>query len=207
MQFLKSVLDLIFPPRCEACRSLGPEAFCDDCVKKINYLSPSAFSHSVGVYEGPLKQALHRFKFKKKVRLAEPLGALLVKYLSRNLDMNRIDLIIPVPLHEKRQRARGFNQAELLSHVLTKYYDVPTVSGLLFRIKATHPQFDLPRAERIKNVRGAFAVKGGPLIKDKNILLVDDILTTGSTVSECTRVLKASGATSVHILTLSRAVV
>lgn len=207
MQFLKSVLDLIFPPRCEACWSLGPEAFCDSCVKKINYLSPSAFSHSVGVYEGPLKKAIHRFKFKKKTRLAESLGVLMVKYLSRNLDMNLIDLILPVPLHEKRMKERGYNQAELLSLVLTKYYDVPTVSGALFRVKHTHPQFDLPRAERFKNIRGAFEVKGGQLLRDKNILLVDDILTTGSTVAECTRVLKASGAGSVHILTLSRAVV
>lgn len=207
MQFLKSFLDLIFPPHCEACRGLGPEAFCAECVKNVTYLTPSAFSHSVGEYAGSLKKAIHRFKFKGKTRLAEPLGILLVKYLSRNLDMNQVDLIVPVPLHEKRMKERGFNQAELLSLVLTKYYDVPTVAGTLFRVKHTHPQFDLPRADRFKNIRGAFEVKGGQIVGDKNILLVDDILTTGSTVGECTRVLKSAGARAVHILTLSRVVV
>jgi ComF family protein len=207
MKLFSSLLDLIFPPRCEACRSLGPEAFCADCAQNITYLTPSAFSHSVGEYAGPLKKAIHRFKFKKKTHLADPLGVLMVKYLSRNLDINLIDLVVPVPLHEKRMKERGFNQAELLSLVLTKYYDVPTVAGTLFRVKHTHPQFDLPRAERFKNIRGAFEVKGGQILQDKNILLVDDILTTGSTVGECTRVLKSAGARAVHILTLSRAVV
>jgi ComF family protein len=206
MQFIKAFLDLIFPPRCEVCRGLGPEALCEKCQKKINFLSPSAFIHSVGVYEGPLKTAIQRFKFKKKINLAEPLGVLLVKYLSHNLDMNLVDLIVPVPLHERRVRERGFNQAELLSHTITKYYDVPTVSGALFRTRETHPQFDLPRAERIKNVRGAFEVKGGSLLRDRSLLLLDDIYTTGSTVSECTRVLKAAGARQVHVLTLSRAI-
>jgi len=206
MQFFKSLLDLVFPPRCEVCRSLGPEALCENCLKKINYLRPSAFTHSVGIYEGILKSAIWRFKFKKRAALADPLGVLMVKYINHHLDMNEIDLVVPVPLHEKRMRERGFNQSELLSHVITKYYDVPTVSGVLFRVKETHPQFDLPPDQRRRNVRGAFELKGASLLKNRNILLVDDIYTTGSTVSECTYVLKSGGAHKVHVLTLSRAV-
>ena len=204
MQFIKSLLDLIFPPRCEVCRAIGQEELCENCIKKITFLRPSAFVHSVGAYEGTLKSAILRFKFKKKLDLAGPLGILMVKYLSRHLDMNGIDFIVPVPLHIKRFKQRGFNQSELLAHVVTRYYDVPTVSGLLFRARQTHPQFDLPRTERFKNIKGAFEVKGANLLKSKSILLLDDIYTTGSTVSECTRVLRENGANNVHVLTLSR---
>ena len=206
MQFLKHFLDLIFPPHCEVCRRLGPEIMCDNCIKNISYLQPAAFTHAVGIYEGPLKTAIHRFKFKKRSALAEPLGVLMAKYLSRHLDMHNMDMIIPVPLYERRLRERGFNQSELLGAIITKYYEVPTVSGLLSRVRDTHPQFDLHPAERVKNIREAFALKGPHLIKGKNLLLVDDIFTTGATVSECTRVLKTGGARSVHVLTLSRAI-
>ncbi len=205
MQFLRILLDIVFPPRCEVCRRMGAEALCESCEKKITFLRPTAFIHSVGIYESALKSAILRFKFKKRANLAEPLGILLVKYINHNLDMNDVDFIVPVPLHERRLRERGFNQSELLAHVITKYYDVPTISGLLFRARETHPQFDLPRTERLKNVRGAFEVKGSNLLKEKNLLLLDDIYTTGSTVSECTRVLKEGGAQKVHVLTLSRA--
>jgi ComF family protein len=119
--------------------------------------------------------------------------------------VNNIDFLVPVPLHLKRLKQRGFNQSELLAHIVTKYYDIPTVSGLLFRVKDTHPQFNLPRTERFKNVRGAFEVKGTPFLKGKSVLLIDDIYTTGSTISECTRVLRENGANNVHVLTLSRA--
>jgi len=206
MDLFKTILDLIFPPRCEVCRGLGPETFCENCRKKISFLRPSAFTHSVGIYEGALKSAIWRFKFKKRTALADPLGVLMVKYLNHHLEMNEIDLVVPVPLHERRLRERGFNQSELLSHVISKYYDIPTVSGVLFRTKETHPQFDLPREQRLRNVRGAFELKGASLLKDRDILLVDDIYTTGSTVSECTYVLKSGGARKVHVLTLSRAV-
>jgi len=205
MQFVKTLLDLVFPPRCEVCRTMETDGLCENCEKKITLLKPSAFIHSVGAYEGPLKTAILRFKFKKKLNLAEPLGALMVKYLSRSLDVNNIDFLVPVPLHLKRLKQRGFNQSELLAHIVTKYYDIPTVSGLLFRVKDTHPQFNLPRTERFKNVRGAFEVKGTPFLKGKSVLLIDDIYTTGSTISECTRVLRENGANNVHVLTLSRA--
>ncbi len=205
MQFIKTVLDLVFPPRCQVCRGIGKEALCRECESRIQYLQPSAFIHSVGVYEDVLKSAILRFKFKKRTQLAEPLGMLMVRYLSRHLDTSRLDFIVPVPLHKKRLNVRGFNQSELLAHVLTGYYKVPTVSGLLFRTKDTLPQFNLPRAERLKNVKGAFEVKGKGLLKDRNVLLIDDIYTTGFTISECTRALKDNGARSVHVLTLSRA--
>ena len=96
------MIDLVFPPRCEVCGAVGREEICDSCAGKINFLRPTAFVHSVAAYEGPIKSAIHRFKFRKREGLAEPLGIMMVKYLSRNLDMNRIDFLVPVPLHKTR---------------------------------------------------------------------------------------------------------
>ena len=202
----QSLLDLIFPPRCEVCKSIGPKTLCEKCLVKIKYLKPTAFFHAVCEYEGVAKKAIKRLKFRKRKNLARSLGALLTNYINHHLWKDSLDMIIPVPLHENRLRDRGFNQAELLALSITQSTNIPTVSGLLFRKKNTHPQFDLPKTQRLKNVRGAFEVRGSKLIKNKNILLIDDIYTTGATAAECTRVLKSAGAASVHILTLSRAV-
>lgn len=206
MKWLDPILDVIFPKRCRICGALSDEPFCLRCFSSIVYLQPSAFFHAVGVYEGALRKAIHHFKFNRRKELSSPLGYLLIKYLNRHLNKTAVDMVIPVPLHEKRLKERGFNQSELLCQEITRYYNYPTISGLLLRCRETHPQFELKRHERLKNVRGAFEVKGGRLLQGKSVLLVDDIYTTGFTISECTRALKQSGAQQVHILALSRAV-
>ncbi len=206
MQFAKAILDFLFPPRCEVCKSLGPDVFCPICKSKISYLKPSAFVHSVGIYEDPLSKAIIKFKYKKKTAMSRPLGELMAKYIKNFVDTSRLDFFTPVPLHHKRYHERGFNQSDLLCQELSRHFGIPTLSGLLHRVRETKPQFDLHPKERFKNVMGAFAVSGDRYIKGKKLMLVDDIYTTGSTVSECTRVLKESGAEQVHILTLSRAI-
>ncbi|MBU0574595.1 MAG: ComF family protein [Candidatus Margulisbacteria bacterium] len=205
MKLIDNILDLVFPRRCHVCGALTREAFCMDCFKQVKFLAPSAFVHSVAEYEGALKRAIWRFKFDRKKELADPLGYLLAKYANRHLSLKNMHMIVPVPLHEKRLRQRGYNQSELLCRQLTKYYNIPTVHRSLYRVRDTMPQFELNKRERFSNIRGAFAVNGKEPVKGKNILLVDDIYTTGMTVSECTSMLKRSGASSVHVLTLSRA--
>lgn len=178
---------------------------CNNCLSKIVMLKPTAFIHAVGIYENELKKAVTRFKYGKKIHLSKPLGSLMNKYAKNMVDMKSIDIIIPVPLHTKRLHERGFNQSELLSLEISRYFGVPTVTGILHRIRETLPQFDLPPKERFKNIKGSFMVGNHDYIKDKRIMLVDDIYTTGSTISECTRVLKEAQAAKVHVLTLSRA--
>ena len=207
MRWLNDLLSLIFPPRCEVCRKGSPEVLCTECFRQIKFMHPHLGIHSVSVYEGVLRSAIHRFKFKKRKRLAEPLGILLVKYLSSSplLEMKEMDVIIPVPLHPKRLKERGFNQAELLAKTISKYYEIP-VAAALERTKNTQAQFDLPRTERFKNISGAFKVSDVKSVYNKNILLLDDIYTTGSTIAECSKALKTAGARRVEVLTLSRAV-
>lgn len=170
-------------------------------------MKPHLGIHSVSVYDGALKEAIHRFKFNGRKRLAEPLGMLMVHYLSSapTLNLEEIDLIVPVPLHRKRLRERGFNQAEMLANVISRYHGKP-VQNVLERHKNTHAQFDLDREERFTNIIDAFRVKNGEKMLNKRTLLLDDIYTTGATIAECARTLKQAGAKRVEVLTLSRAV-
>lgn len=201
-----SLLNLIFPPRCEVCKQDSKEALCAKCFGQIKFMKPHLGIHCVSVYDGVIKDALHRFKFKQRKSLAEPLGILMVKYLSEitALEIKEIDVIIPVPLHSSRQRQRGFNQVQLLAEVISKYFNLPVLPALE-RIKNTKPQFDLPRRERFINVSEAFKVSDSKAVYNRRILLIDDIYTTGSTISECSKTLKIAGAKKVEVLSLSRA--
>lgn len=204
---LDQLLDLIFPPRCEVCRNGAKAAICQPCFQKIKFMKPHLGIHSASSYEGVLREAIHRFKFNKKRRLAEPLGILLVNYLSHipGFQPKEIDAIVPVPLHPHRFRQRGFNQAELLGTALTHYFGVP-VKPALARIRNTKAQFDLPREERFSNISGAFKVIDPQAVYNQRLLLLDDIYTTGATISECVKTLHTAGARRIEVVTLSRAV-
>lgn len=117
-----------------------------------------------------------------------------------------VDLILPVPLHSKRLRWRGFNQSVLLARQLSRAYGIPLHPYILSREKETPPQTQLSEDDRRRNVRGVFSVHGKEVIKGKNLLLVDDVYTSGATVNECSRALKQAGAKEVYVLTLARAI-
>jgi ComF family protein len=190
---------------------VGDDHTCGACIK-----SPKRFdlARSCGYYQNGLKDLIRWFKYRKIPHLAKPLGALLNWGLFKYFKDQSIDLIIPVPLHPKRMRSRGFNQAYLLAlaavkdklkqtHLLTR----PNIAvKTLIRIRATPPQTGLKRELRQKNIRNAFAVTRSETIKAKSILLVDDVYTTGATVNECARMLKKAGADRVAVLSLARAV-
>ncbi len=199
-------MNLIFPPRCEICQTSNSQAICQSCFSEIRFMKPHLGVHCVSVYDGALRTAIHRFKFKGRKKLAQALGLVMVQYLAQSpsLEMKEIDLIVPVPLNNKRLRQRGFNQTELLARVLSKYFGVGVCSALA-RTRDTKAQFDLPRAERFTNIDGAFEVIDQDAIHGRRILLLDDIYTTGATIAECSKALKAAGARRIEILTLSRA--
>ena len=207
MRLLHSLLDLVFPPRCEVCRQSGPEPLCAACFTQIKFMKPQLGVHSATVYGGVVRDALHRLKFQRRKKLAEALGVVLVKYLAQveSLQLKEIDWLVPVPLHQKRERERGFNQVELLAKVIGRYYELP-VKNALARVRNTHAQFNLPREARSVNVRGAFQAVDPPALNGRRVLLLDDIFTTGATVAECARILLAAGAKRVEVLALSRAV-
>jgi ComF family protein len=190
------------PPYCPRCRQPLPAGtdshLCQACLqdKPVFDLARAAV-----LYQGGMAGAIQRFKYHGDINLAAELG----------LFFNQVDIsdlpfetIIPVPLHPRRLRKRGFNQAVLLGKGLARKTGRDMPLRALRRVRNTVPQVELHHSERQKNVRGAFAVRDRSAIKDRNILLVDDVFTTGATVNECARVLKQSGAGSVYVLTLAR---
>jgi len=181
----------------------GEDHLCGECIEdKRDFRKARAF----GIYTGTLKKAVHLFKFGKKTRLARPLGDLLRLAFLRFWDKDSVDLIIPVPLHIKRLRSRGFNQSFLLIKGWAKKEGIACDAGILRRIRQTRPQSELSREERIRNVKGAFKLIRPEKVKDRRVILVDDVYTTGATVNECAKLIKEAGAKDVDVLTLARAV-
>jgi ComF family protein len=158
------------------------------------------------IFSGPVQELIHRFKYGHKVHLCRPLGLLTARQLAGFAAAAAADLVMPVPLHRKRLRWRGYNQAALLAGSLAKQWRLPLVRQNLRRVRWTEPQVNLAAGERELNVRGAFAVSNRDAVAGKRIILVDDVFTTGSTVAECARTLKRAGAEAVFIVTVARAV-
>lgn len=151
-------------------------------------------------------KAIHLFKYNGNFHLALPLGQMLADSVEKLLGIDSVDLLLPVPLHTKRLRERGFNQAVLLARPLSNRYNIPLVTSVLKRSRWTEPQVNLDRRVRRKNVRGSFMVSNSSFLSGKNILLLDDVYTTGATINECGKTLLRAGAKEVYVLTLARSV-
>jgi ComF family protein len=151
-------------------------------------------------------EAVSRFKFGGVARLAGPLGTLLVEHVDPAFPFSDLDLVVPVPLHPRRLRERGFNQSLLLARQVSKRQSIPLDFTSLQRVRQTAPQTRLSGPERRKNVRGAFRVTAPESVAGRRVLLVDDVFTTGATIQECTESLLEAGAKEVCVLTLARVI-
>jgi ComF family protein len=180
----------------------GNDHLCGECLVTER---PYAVARAVGLYEKTLLTAIHLFKYRGKIGIGEVLGEIMADYAGGQWDMTVFSLIIPVPLHRKRLRERGFNQAVILARQIAKRFSLPLDFMTLRRERFTAPQVGLGREERCANVRMAFAVRKPEKLAGRKILLVDDVTTTGSTLTECASVLTQAKAESVAILTLARA--
>lgn len=194
------------PPFCRSCgRQLKKINFtqhiCSSCVrKKLNF--DRAFSPCV--YEGAVKELIHQFKYKGKDYLGNTLGGLMVEFIKEyNLPMDYIDFIVPMPLHKTRLREREFNQAEILASYIAHEFKKNLLVKNLIRHRPTKTQTELEEKERFLNVKGSFLLKDGECLKGKNILLIDDVLTTAATSSEAAHTLKDAGTGMVLVLTLA----
>lgn len=199
-------LPWIRSPICPVCgrpfqKSPGSgDHLCGDC-ELSTYSFDSA--RSAAFHSGVARDGVHRLKFGGHLHWVPPLVELLETVLTDEMKQ-RIDLIVPVPLHVRRLRQRGFNQAALLARELGRRLEIPVHCAVLFRRIWTEPQTRLNREERLHNVKGAFAVLRPADIKGKKALLIDDVFTTGSTLCECAGALKEAEAAEVHALTVSR---
>ncbi|MCL5794915.1 MAG: ComF family protein, partial [Patescibacteria group bacterium] len=203
MSFIKFLLDLLFPINCLGCKR-SSEWLCSSCREKIiiyrdgqNKIESLRFIELILVaadYNQPLLQkVLHQYKYNFIFGLSDFLGGILADAISYSqLATTKIDLVLPVPLFKKRELWRGFNQATLIAEKVAARYHWPIERGILIRKYANSSQVGLSATGRRKNVLNVFQVKSLELIKNKNILLVDDVVTTGATMESCARVLKKS---------------
>jgi ComF family protein len=162
------------------------------------------FARSFGVYADPLRSAILLLKFQRRERLGRRLGELLCSVWAAHPEFSGAErpVVVPVPLHRARQRERGFNQAEVLARSLTRRH---VETRCLLRIRPTAPQTGLNFKQRVENVRGVFRVTSPDEVRGRIIVLVDDVMTTGATLSSCAGALKEAGAKRVLALTLARA--
>lgn len=194
------------PPFCYRCgRSLAGRKcirnICTECIKKPLHFD-RAFSPCT--YDGVIKELIHVFKYEKKDYLGIFLSRFMVEFIKDyNVPMHIIDAIIPVPLHKIKLREKEFNHAHILSQHLGAEFNTPVSSEKLLRIRNTKTQTELTCTERFLNVKGCFSANERDPVKDLNILLVDDVLTTAATSSEAALALKTAGANIVLVLTVA----
>ncbi len=199
----------IAPPWCPSCGipfqsfDSGTVHLCGDCILDM---PPYSGARSFGYYRGELSRLAQGLKFDGRRNLSGLLAPLLARAFVQSWDRKQIDLIVPVPLHPKRRRQRGFNQAAVLARSLARLLAIPLSEDALRRVRPTNPQVGLTDAERVSNVRGAFLCFRTDLVAGRKILLVDDVMTTGATVRSASQALLEGGALRVSVLTLARAV-
>ncbi len=174
---------------------------CGDCLEKRPWFSQA---RAVFSYEDIILNAIHQFKYKHDMAAGEMMACYMADFSFPGIDFSEYALIVPVPLHIKRLRERGFNQSLILARHLGEKKDVPVNFSLLRRHTFTSTQTGSNKTERKRNIQGAFEVSDSQLTAAKNILLVDDVYTTGATVNECSKILIKAGAQKVSVLTLAR---
>ncbi len=211
---LVSFFELLFPARCLGCEqqlaSYHLPLFCPDCCATIVPFTPSCArqdfpftAYSLYIYQEPISSLLVRLKFNGDLSGLASIAALANAARAERLPQEP-DIILPVPLHRSRLRWRGFNQAILLANTCLPFWRDKIKVDLLQRHKKTVPQLGLTGEERRSNLAGAFSVRKPEEVKGKRVLLVDDVLTTGSTLRECAEVLRAAGAGEIAAFTVAR---
>lgn len=220
MDYLNQTLhwfaELLWPTRCAACSTLGA-ILCDACLRTLKPLNErrcpySAYLDSLiaaSQMRGTMETVIYALKYRAMQQLAVPLGDWMAGVIGLRRDTALMfganPLIVPVPLHETRLRERDYNQAALLARRLAIAAAMPLDESVLIRVRHTGSQVRThSRIERLDNMRGAFAIAHPETVADRDIILVDDVCTTGATLEDCARALKEAGARSVSAIVLAR---
>jgi len=210
---IKPVENLFFPSVCFICHASLPEnqsIICHACSQSLSRFNDSEYKILGKVYfnrlfitfqfEPKIQMLIHLLKYQRYLSIAELFAEKIIHFFPE-IDSTKYHLLIPVPLHKIKFRERGYNQSEVISYRLSKITNIKCEKDLLVRIRNTKSQTKLNRKQRIENVSDAFKCEQN--ITGKNILLVDDVITTGSTVNFCSKVLKNAGAKNIDVLAIS----
>ena len=194
-------IEYLEPPWCDICSTPGVDGLCDACA-----ISPPRYGklRSIAFYHTTLQQAIHLFKFEKKKVFAQYLIQLINAHVPSDCSIEAYDFVLPIPIHKKRLRERGFNQATLLADGIAKVEGIPVLTDALVRKRHTVAQSSLDSAARQQNIVGAFEVRNPDIISGKRLLVVDDVFTTGATIREAVSELWTADPAEIDVLTLAR---
>ena len=206
---------MIYPQICGICGKIDPNSLCKKCKKKIeNQLDISIIKNvedkyfdelmSIFKYEGMVRKLILNYKFNEKSYMYMTFVNLLLKDKKIFENIKNYDTIIPVPISKKRQKERGYNQCELIAKEIAKKIKLEYRNNCLIKTKNIIEQNKLNKEEREKNIIGVYNLENGQLLENKKILLIDDIYTTGSTVNECSKILRKANPNKIGILTIAK---
>ncbi|WP_371218649.1 ComF family protein [Orientia tsutsugamushi] len=196
-------INFITLPFCQKCGRVLPYDYGDDviCLKCCHTEPNYELARALLIFNEDSKFLIHAFKYYDKPLIAMMLAQLL--YVRYQYNILSADYIIPVPIHRFKLLLRGYNQAQVLGKYLSDIAKLPIKSNILIKYKWTKSQTKLTKKERIKNISGSFRINNSEIIKNKKIILLDDVVTTGTTVNLCTKLLKNAGAKSVFVLCIA----
>ncbi|MBI3813303.1 MAG: ComF family protein [Nitrospinae bacterium] len=180
----------------------NPDYLCGRCRA-----APPLFDRALSAcrYDDTVREIVSAYKYQNKPYIGKDLISIVFRFLKDKIAELSPELIVPVPLHIKRLKERGYDQSYILAEGVGRELNIPVSYKNLTRIRYTTPQVELSGNERLKNVKGAFSIKDEFEIKGKGILLIDDVFTTGATIRECVKVIRGAGADKVYVLTVARA--
>lgn len=206
-----NILDIIYPKTCGMCEEISKSYLCSKCKHKLERILKLKTDEYKGMYfsshtylfkyEEGIRDKLLKYKFRDYSYLYKFFSEIIIN--NCNLK-NNYDIILPVPIHKKRKQQRGYNQSDLIAKEVAKNVNIEYSNKVIIKIVNTVPQSTLNQTQRAKNVLGIYKVTNSQMIYKKRILLIDDIFTTGSTVNECSKVLKQNGVKSVDVLTIAK---
>ncbi len=208
MNFFDHALEIIFPPKCGICGKIGEGYICNNCynmfiINKV-YKNYNRERFHMLKYEGIIRDKLIEYKFNDKPYLYRMFYEILIKDKNACDFFKGYDIIIPVPIHKKRKSLRGYNQSELIAKKLSDRLKMPMYIDVLKKQINTIPQSSLGKKARKINAQNVYKVDNTQKIKNKNVVVLDDIYTTGATANECIKVLKDAGAYRVGIITIAK---
>lgn len=210
LKIFNKILDFIYPNKCVFCEEIIPlnedDNICKYCYAEIDFITDDKEpSLAVFCYDDITRFSILRLKYNNRREYAKIFAKMMYNKLVK-IDIKKYDYIICVPMYIKKKKKRGYDQAELIAEELSKLCNIPIEKGNLIRTKNTLAQSKVSFDERAKNVKDVFEVLNPNIIKGKNILLIDDIYTTGNTINNCGKALKEAGANNICYFTLAKVI-
>lgn len=213
-KLLENIKELLFPKVCGICGKIAPTPICLYCRRKIElliesnivnvhnkYFEKQAYMFN---YNGIIREKLINYKFNEQAYLNETFADIIIKNEKICRFIKNYDIIIPVPIHRKRYKERGYNQTELIAVRVAKNLGILVAKDVLLKEINNKPQSELTKNEREQNAKNVYRIQNEQKIRNKAILIMDDIYTTGNTVNECSKMLKQAGASEIAVLTIAK---